>query len=40
MGREWKPVPDNALHPAVLDVHADAETAYREILLQDQLWQL
>ena len=37
-GRRWKPLSRMRLHPAVLDENADAETAYLNILLQEQAW--
>ena len=36
LGWDWEPISDEQLHPAVTDSHADAETAYLHLLLQDQ----
>ncbi|XP_064618606.1 F-box only protein 33-like [Lineus longissimus] len=38
LGRSWRPVEDHKLHPAIKHMHADAETAYLNILLRDQAY--
>jgi len=36
LGRDWSPISDDDLHPAVTDMHADAETVYLHYLQNDQ----
>ncbi len=38
LGRNWEPLKDYDLPPAVIDPLADAETGYLHILHQDQAW--
>lgn len=38
LSRDWEPLKECELHPAVTNPHADAETAYLDLLLQDQAY--
>lgn len=36
LGQDWRPIPDECLHPAITDMLADAETVYLSTLQEDQ----